>query len=102
MIRTLLAALALTAFACGSSDSKTVDAATGGPDAPACTGAVYDPCTDPSQCTSGLCHTYMGSALEVCTATCSGAMACPNQATTAVACNAMGNCKPPAANVCAR
>jgi hypothetical protein len=34
----------------------------------------------------------------VCSPTCSGTMPCPMQGTTAVSCNNMGLCKPPAAN----
>ena len=55
-------------------ESQLPDAhAPGAPDAPTCTGKTYDPCTDGSQ--------YNG---------------------VAVACNMMGNCKPPSANLCAR
>ena len=80
----------------------TVDAAPPGPDAPMCTGAVYDPCTDPSQCMSGMCHDYTGAQLEVCTQTCSAQNPCPSQDGVTVACNMMGNCKPPMPNACAR
>src|SRR5262249_48845474 len=65
-------ALVVFAIACSSDTPPTppIDAKLK-IDAPpaACTGVVYDPCTDPSQCTTDTCHTF-GSNLEVCTETC--------------------------------
>ena len=103
MLARIALALAVALAACGSSSApSTVDAPPPGPDAPTCTGATYDPCTDPSQCMSGMCHDYTGAQLEVCTQTCSAQDPCPSQNGVTVACNMMGNCKPPMANACAR
>ena len=67
----------------------------------ACTGAVYDPCTDPTQCMSGNCHLFMGSGFQVCTQACTPGdnTTCPG---TGATCNNMGICKPTAANNCTR
>ena len=101
--RTIVIAAALALAACGGSTTPgSPDATPAGPDAPMCTGATYDPCTDASQCMSGMCHLYMGSALEVCTVTCSASNPCPDYDGVAVGCNQNGNCKPPAALACAR
>jgi hypothetical protein len=102
MARTILLALVLAACGGGTTTNGTPDAMPAGPDAPMCTGAVYDQCTDPSQCTSGMCHLYNGSMFQVCTTSCSASNPCPDYNGVAVACNMMGNCKPPAARVCAR
>jgi hypothetical protein len=103
MARSIALALAALLASCGTSDPHTtpVDAPVG-PDAPMCTGAVYDPCTDPTQCMSGMCHDYKGSMLSVCTTSCSASSPCPTQDGVTIACNMMGNCKPPMANACAR
>ena len=101
MLRVIAIAMALAA--CGSSDPKTtVDANPLAPDAPACTGKTYEACTDASQCANGMCHLYMGSALQVCTQACAAGVACPDYDGMPVACNMMGNCKPPAALACTR
>jgi len=85
--------------ACGSSSSKSIDAPPGG----ACTGAVYDPCTDNTQCMSGMCHFYMMQNFTVCTTACGATTPCPMDSTGAVpACNSMLNCKPAAPNNCMR
>jgi hypothetical protein len=101
MIRVI--AIAMTLAACGSSESKTtVDANPLAPDAPTCTGKTYEPCTDATQCTSGMCHLYMGTAIQVCTQACSASNPCPDYNGMPVTCNMMGNCKPPAALACTR
>ncbi len=66
---------------------------------PACTGALYDPCTSNSQCTSANCKTFSAQGIEVCTTTCTPGDNTPCGAGT---CNNMGICKPPAANACSR
>ncbi|HTR52089.1 MAG TPA: hypothetical protein VMJ10_15355 [Kofleriaceae bacterium] len=70
-----------------------------------CTGAVYDPCTDNTQCMSMQCHDYRGANIEVCTVSCTPGdnSTCPIDATgTNGECNSMGNCKPAQANSCTR
>lgn len=64
-----------------------------------CTGAVYDPCTDPSQCDSGNCHLFQAQGFQVCTQACTPGdnTTCPG---TGATCNNMGICKPAAANDC--
>jgi hypothetical protein len=66
---------------------------------PACTGALYDPCTDSTQCESASCKAFNGLGVEVCTTTCTPGDDTPCGTGT---CNNMGICKPPAANACAR
>ncbi|HEY1555106.1 MAG TPA: hypothetical protein VGF94_09775 [Kofleriaceae bacterium] len=70
-----------------------------------CTGAIYDPCTDNSQCMSMQCHDYRGDGIEVCTQSCTPGddTTCPIDPTGAHGlCNTMGNCKPAQANTCSR
>lgn len=72
---------------------------------PPCTGAVYDPCIDPSQCMSTNCHNYMGDGFSVCTTACTPGMnsTCPVDATGSNGfCNNMGICKPAQPNNCSR
>jgi len=91
--------------ACGDEDgSKTIDAAVtiDSPAGNACTGAIYDPCTSNTQCMSQNCRLFMGDGIQVCTQTCTPGGACPMAGSTAVTCNNMGVCKPPAANTCTR
>jgi hypothetical protein len=66
---------------------------------PTCTGALYDPCTDNTQCMSQNCKLFGGAGLEVCTVTCTPGDNTPCGAGT---CNNMGICKPNAANACSR
>jgi hypothetical protein len=96
-------AFVIALAACGSRASPApVDTGIDGTAGAACTGAVYDPCTDNSQCLSGQCHAYNGAGIQVCTQACNPA-ACPNDtAGLAVACNTMNNCKPSVANNCHR
>jgi hypothetical protein len=101
-----LALLSLIAAACSSSDGDpkpmTDAAAIDAPPGAACTGAVYDPCTANTQCMSMNCRLFMGDGIQVCTQACSAGTPCPMAGSTAVACNNMGVCKPPAANNCTR
>lgn len=70
----------------------------------ACTNAVYDPCTDASQCTSGKCQVFAQQGIQVCTQTCTPGdnTTCPMQNGVAAQCNNMGICKPASANTCTR
>jgi hypothetical protein len=99
--------LALLLAACGDDGgsspppvdmSTTIDMPAGN----ACTGVVYDPCTNNTQCMSGNCRLFMGDGIQVCTQACTPGGACPMSGSTAVTCNNMGVCKPPAANNCTR
>jgi hypothetical protein len=97
----------LVLAACSSSSSKSVDAPSqmDGSAGPMCTGAVYDPCVNPSDCMSMMCHFYMMSNFTVCTQACTPGdnTTCPLDATGAHGfCNPMGNCKPAVANNCHR
>jgi hypothetical protein len=79
----------------------TPDAA-GTPDASArtCTGALYDPCNNGTQCNSGMCMNFAGAGIQVCTQSCA-TTACPDQNGNAVTCsNNTKICKPPQANAC--
>lgn len=69
-----------------------------------CTGAAYDPCSAPGQCTSGTCQLFSGSGFQVCTQTCTPGdnTTCPMQNGQPAQCNNMGICKPAAANTCTR
>jgi hypothetical protein len=92
-------ALALAAGACGGGSGNSQIDASG----PACTRAVYDPCTSNDQCASQDCHLYNGAGLQVCTQVCNATTPCPNDAAgNAVACNMMGSCRPSVANNCHR
>jgi hypothetical protein len=94
------------ALACSGGTTVHIDAKLDGMGSgPPCTGALYDPCTDPSQCMSANCHLYMSSGFQVCIQTCTAGMnsTCPPDATGSNAfCNSMGLCKPAAANNCSR
>jgi hypothetical protein len=105
VLAAVIASFALAA-ACSGGTTVHVDAkADGMGSGPPCTGAVYDPCTDPSQCMSGNCHFYMGNGFTVCTAACTPGMnsTCPVDATGSNGfCNNMGICKPAMPNNCSR
>lgn len=78
---------------------------TGGGDdevAAACTGAVYDPCTDAGQCQSGLCQAFEQDGIQVCTQECTPGdnTTCPELNGQPATCNNRGICKPPGANSC--
>ncbi|HUS32673.1 MAG TPA: hypothetical protein VMZ53_29430 [Kofleriaceae bacterium] len=86
-----------TGMGTGSGSGSGTSAAT-------CTNAVYDPCTNASQCTSGKCQLFNQQGIQVCTQTCTPGdnTTCPTQNGQAATCNNMGICKPPAANSCTR
>jgi hypothetical protein len=95
----LLVAVWMTACS-GDGGSAAIDA----PALPACTGALYDVCTDNTQCTSGTCRAFNNLGVSLCTQACTpGGTACPTQNGAAVQCvmNSM-ICRPGAANSCMR
>jgi hypothetical protein len=53
--------------------------------------ALFEPCTDASQCESGVCFEY-GDTRKLCAKTCTGTSDCPAPST---GCNGKGVCKPP-------
>jgi hypothetical protein len=81
----------------------TIDAPATTIDAPAmaaCTGALYDSCTDNTKCMSNDCKAFASAGLMVCTQACSSTNPCPAQNGVAIMCNGMGICRPNAANAC--
>lgn len=95
----------LAGMACDGGDTPGVDApgGDGAPtiDAPAmCTGALYDTCTNNTQCMSNNCRLFQQAGLQVCTQTCDAQSPCPPQNGQAVQCNNMGICRPQIANAC--
>lgn len=105
-MRIVLACLFVAACGSGSTSPPMIDApGSGSGSGSACTGAVYDPCTDNTQCMSMTCHLYSMSALQVCTTSCTPGdnTTCPVDSTgNHATCNNMANCKPAAANNCHR
>lgn len=94
-------AAAIASWAACSGSSTTHPDSNGSSADRTCTGAVYDPCTDGTQCMSMNCHLYNGAGIQVCTTTCSASVPCPIDATgSAGFCNNMGSCKPAQANDC--
>lgn len=87
----------------GGTVDMLVDGGTGTASA-TCTGEVYDPCNDPSQCSSGRCQLFSQSGIQVCTQACTPGddTTCPMQNGQAAQCNTKGICKPPGANSCSR
>jgi hypothetical protein len=95
-------------------DSPAIDAPGSAIDAPgsgsACTGALYDPCTDvtaSTDCMAGapgapLCKPFIGSGFTVCTQSCTVTADCATQNGVPVTCNTKGICKPSAPNACTR
>lgn len=72
------------------------------PNAPVCTGQLYDNCTDGAQCMSGMCHLFSGE-FQVCTQACTAGdnSTCPASTNGAAAkCNNRGICKPAVNNAC--
>ena len=98
--------LFLLAIGCGddSGDSKMIDAPgqTGDSGNVACTGAIYDPCTDNAQCNSQICRLFVNDNIQMCTQMCTPGEACPMAGATAVTCNNLGFCKAPAVTNCMR
>src|SRR5437763_14343988 len=71
----------------GSAGGTMPDAGSTG--AAKCTGAVYDPCTGPTQCMSGQCQLFNGAGIQVCTQACTAGdnTTCPTQNGVAATCN---------------
>ncbi|HEY5950990.1 MAG TPA: hypothetical protein VIV40_36110 [Kofleriaceae bacterium] len=88
----------------GSGSGSGMATVDGGAALPACTNAIYDPCTSAAQCTSGNCTLFQGAGFQVCTQTCTPGdnTTCPMQNGQPATCNNMGICKPNAANSCMR
>jgi hypothetical protein len=89
--------------ACG--DDGSPSPSDGGGSGSACTNALYDPCTDASQCMSGNCRMFNmpSPGIQVCTQACSAGTPCPMQNGQAVECGSNSNvCRPTAANNCTR
>ena len=85
----------LVLAACSGDTPPNIDA---DPRGPMCAGAAYDLCSSEHDCGTDapLCHLFQGE-FQVCTVGCTqGGTACPGGAE----CNAMGICKPAAANMC--
>jgi hypothetical protein len=86
--------------ACSGDQPANVDA---NPAGPKCTTAIYDLCATEHDCMSGMCHLFSADGFQVCTQTCTPGdnTTCPVDSTGANGtCNAMGICKPAAANMC--
>jgi hypothetical protein len=90
-------ALALGLFACSGSSPPEVDA---DPRGPTCTKALYDLCSTEHDCMSANCKLFMTEGFQVCSQTCDANNPCPAPPTGTATCNAMGICKPDAANHC--
>jgi hypothetical protein len=88
----------------GSGSGSGMATVDGGGMLPACTNAIYDPCTDAAQCMSNQCQLFNGGGIQVCTQTCTPGdnTTCPQQNGQPAQCNNMGTCRPPAANSCMR
>ena len=89
--------------ACGGDDGGSViDAPASDGASAACTGALYDRCTDNNQCMSGNCRMFNDLGAMMCTEACTpGGAACPMQDGMAVTCsmNSMV-CRPVVASTC--
>ncbi|HEU0037221.1 MAG TPA: hypothetical protein VFQ53_41710 [Kofleriaceae bacterium] len=92
--------ISLVLAACGGGgDSPPLPDAD--PNAPLCTGVVYDNCTSNAQCMSNNCHLFEQDAFQVCTQGCDANNPCPVDASGTVGtCNNRGICKPTRNNAC--
>ncbi|HEY0195183.1 MAG TPA: hypothetical protein VGC42_28910 [Kofleriaceae bacterium] len=98
-MRTLIMTLALGCAACAGDTPKESHIDSGR----TCAGDLYDPCLDEHNCPAGVCQNFAGDGFQVCTKSCTPGMddACGvTRDGRAASCNAMGICKPPAANDC--
>src|SRR5437870_303434 len=90
--------IAFALLGCGGTSTPVSDA---DPNAPPCTGAVYDNCTANTGCMSANCHLFEQDGIQVCTQSCDATTPCPNDAAgNPVTCNGKGICKPSVANAC--
>ena len=98
-MRRLLVMVLVALAACGGGTGTTLPDAD--PNAPLCTGVLYDNCRANTACDSGNCHLFEASAFQICTQACDAANPCPTDATGSPAsCNNKGICKPARANSC--
>ena len=65
----------------------------------ACTGMLYDGCTDNTKCASTNCNDFPGGMLKVCTQACDVNNPCPKQNNVEVPC-VQALCRPDMANNC--
>ena len=91
-------AFLLVLAACSGDNPPNVDA---DPRGPKCAGNPYDACATEHDCmmaSAPTCKLFMSDGFQICTTTCTagGSNTCPTGGT----CNAMGICKPAAANMC--
>lgn len=89
-----LALLVLVVAACSGDDSSDEGAV--------CEGALYEPCTAPGDCESGMCQDFEQDGFQVCTQACTAGddTTCPTDGVASASCNNRGICKPAAAAVC--
>ena len=87
------------AGACGGGDKGGVPDAN--PNAPLCTGVVYDNCVTDAQCMSGMCKLFAGE-FQVCSQACTAGehSTCPQSMGGTPKCNNRGLCKPAQNNNC--
>jgi len=98
-MRLLVLSIGVALAACGGGGTTVLPDAD--PNAPLCTGALYDNCISNTGCASGDCHLFDASAFQVCTQACDAAHPCPNDASGSPgSCNNKGICKPARANSC--
>ena len=98
-----VAAMSALVVACTGHYTVSIGPDDGGSGSNTCMGELYDPCTMPSQCKSGICKDYIGSGFQVCTEVCTmrGSNSCPPDSTgSAGYCNNMELCKPTKPNAC--
>jgi hypothetical protein len=90
-------AFVLLLAACSGDNPPNVDA---DPRGPKCTGMPYDNCATEHDCmvSAPMCKLFQSDGFQICTTVCTagGSNTCPAGGT----CNAMGICKPTAANMC--
>ena len=108
-MRLLVLAIFLVACGGGSDPAPAIDAPDQPVDAaidagqlPACTGAVYDPCTMNEQCQSQICHRFDSAGIQICNLNCNAQNPCPDFNGQPVTCNMMGRCNPREQNMCMR
>lgn len=88
----MLAALAIIVVGACAGDETDVG------NAPACTGALYDTCTNEHECASQDCRVFGEE--QACTQACSAATPCPDLDGEPATCNVGGICEPPHVRVC--
>lgn len=89
-------AILLVLGACSGDTPPNVDA---DPRGPKCAGNAYDQCASEHDCGADapMCKLFQADGFQICTLGCTqGGTPCPGGAE----CNAMGICKPAAANMC--